>query len=113
MPSYCLTATCTAEQRAKHTAESQRSKQHLKTLQAAGLRLPSSSEAGQRARPAGRNRLASSSSAEHYRQLARECLQIAQTLPPGDGRDTVLDMARAWERLADQQEHATDLRPKE
>lgn len=81
MPSYCLTATCTAEQRAKHTAESQRSKQHLKTLQAAGLRLPSSSAAGQRARPAGRNRMASSSSAEHYRQLARECLQIAQTFP--------------------------------
>ena len=58
----------------------------------------------------GTNRMASSSRTEHYRQLARECLQIAQTLPPGDGRDTVLDMAREWERLADQQEHATDLR---
>jgi hypothetical protein len=51
--------------------------------------------------------------AEQYRQLARECRQTAESLPPGESRITVLDMAKEWDRLADQQEHATVLREKE
>src|SRR5262249_35047716 len=38
-----------------------------------------------------------------------ECRKIAKTPPPGD-RATVLEMAEQWDRLADQQERATDLR---
>jgi hypothetical protein len=53
------------------------------------------------------------SRAEQYRQLARECLQLANTVPPGEARRTILDMAREWEQLAELQNHATDLRPKE
>jgi hypothetical protein len=48
--------------------------------------------------------------AEEYRQLASECRKVAKTLPPGDARDTVVEMAEEWDRLADQQERATDLR---
>lgn len=53
------------------------------------------------------------SRAEQYRQLARECLQLANMVSPGEGRRTILDMAREWDRLADQQERATDLHKKE
>ena len=51
--------------------------------------------------------------AEHYRQLARECFELADIVTPGEARTAILDMAREWERLAEQQEHATDLRKKE
>jgi len=50
---------------------------------------------------------------EHYRQLARECFELANMVPPGETRTTILEMAREWERLAEQQEHATDRRKKE
>jgi len=50
------------------------------------------------------------SRADQYRHLAQECRNLARTLPPGANRTTVLDMAEAWERLAEQQ---TDLRKKE
>jgi hypothetical protein len=33
---------------------------------------------------------------------------VAQALPPSQ-RAVVLEMAQEWERLADQQDHATDL----
>ena len=47
--------------------------------------------------------------ADEYRDLARECEKIALTVPPGDVRTALLEMAQEWERLADQQEHASDL----
>jgi hypothetical protein len=53
------------------------------------------------------------SKAEQYLELARECLKLANEVPPGEARTTVLDMAREWERLAERQNHATDLRKKE
>jgi len=52
------------------------------------------------------------SRAEQYRQLARECLKLANTVPAGPARDTAVDMAHQWARLADEQNHATDLHQK-
>jgi hypothetical protein len=46
-------------------------------------------------------------SIEHLRE---ECRRVAKSIPPGDSRTTLLDMAEEWERLAQQQSHATDLR---
>jgi hypothetical protein len=46
--------------------------------------------------------------AEHYRQLARDCLTLANTVPARD-RQTLLEMASEWERIADQQQRASDL----
>jgi hypothetical protein len=46
---------------------------------------------------------------EQYRRLASECRRVAKTLSPGD-RKALLEMAEQWDRLADQQERATDLR---
>ncbi len=51
--------------------------------------------------------------AEEYRHLARECLKLANMVPAGEAQRTLLDMSREWERLADQQERATDLRKQE
>jgi hypothetical protein len=48
--------------------------------------------------------------AEQYRQLARDFHLMARSLPPGENRSTLLKMAEECERLADQQEQATDLR---
>ena len=44
-----------------------------------------------------------------YRRLAREALGAANTLPPGVSRDTLLQMAQVWERLAEQ--HADNTGP--
>ena len=49
------------------------------------------------------------SRADHYRQLAQECLKLANMVSLGPSRDILIDMAREWERLADEQDHATDL----
>jgi phytoene/squalene synthetase len=49
--------------------------------------------------------------AEEYRRLAAECLQLANQLPAGQ-RANLMQMAQTWQRLADEQEHATDLRTK-
>jgi hypothetical protein len=39
--------------------------------------------------------------ADHYRRLAQECERIAHTHPPGtSSRTSLLEMARMWERLA-------------
>ena len=38
-------------------------------------------------------------SAERYRQLAEECLDVAQNFPLGTARDTLLQMAQVWQRL--------------
>ena len=43
-----------------------------------------------------------------YRKLARELHFMARNLPPGEERSALLKMAEEWDRLADQQEHATD-----
>jgi len=53
------------------------------------------------------------SRAEQYRQLAGESRRVARTLSLGDDRKALLEMADEWDRLADQQERATDLRKKE
>jgi hypothetical protein len=52
--------------------------------------------------------------ANQYRDLAQDCPRIANSLPPGSvGGTSLLEMARIWERLADEQERAIDLRKKE
>jgi hypothetical protein len=53
-----------------------------------------------------------SSGAEQYRELARVCLELANKVPAKD-RSTLLQMASEWERIADQQQWASDLRQKE
>jgi hypothetical protein len=35
---------------------------------------------------------------------------MAQSLPAGENRSALLEMAEEWDRLADQQEHVTDLK---
>jgi len=50
--------------------------------------------------------------ADQYWQLAQDCFKLAATVPAGEARRTLLDMAREWQRLADEQEHATDLHKK-
>jgi hypothetical protein len=52
------------------------------------------------------------SRAEQYRQLARDCHSLARSLPPGESRVAMQEMAQQWDRLADEQERATDLRQK-
>ena len=47
--------------------------------------------------------------AERYRRLAQECLEMARIFPAGERRTTLLEMAQVWQRLADEQDHATDL----
>jgi hypothetical protein len=51
--------------------------------------------------------------ADQYRQLARDCHFLARSLPPGESRSAMLKMAEEWDRLADEQEHATHLRKNE
>jgi hypothetical protein len=51
------------------------------------------------------------SRAEQYRHLAQECQMVAKALPLGSSsRTSLLEMAEVWERLAKEQERATDLR---
>ena len=53
------------------------------------------------------------SRAEQYRQLARDLHFMARSLPPGERRSELLEMAEEWDQLADEQEHAKDLRKNE
>jgi hypothetical protein len=46
-------------------------------------------------------------SAERYRRLAAECLDVAHNFPRGDHRDALFQMAQVWQRLADQYDDAT------
>jgi hypothetical protein len=48
-----------------------------------------------------------------YRKLARDFHLMVRNFLPGEERSALLKMAEEWDRLADQQEHATDLRKKE
>ena len=50
--------------------------------------------------------------AEHYRQLAQDCMRLVNAVP-GKDRAALLDMAAEWERLADHAQWATDLRDKQ
>jgi phytoene/squalene synthetase len=52
------------------------------------------------------------SRAEEYRRLADECLQLANQLPAGQ-RGSLIAMAQTWQRLAEEQDRATDLSKKE
>jgi hypothetical protein len=47
-----------------------------------------------------------SSKAAQYRRRARECLEIARTLAPGEKRTMLTDMAQTWMRLAEELEAA-------
>jgi hypothetical protein len=49
------------------------------------------------------------SGAEQYRHLTRECLKLANIVPAGPPRDTLIEMARKWAELADQQNGIGDL----
>jgi phage terminase Nu1 subunit (DNA packaging protein) len=51
--------------------------------------------------------------ADQYWQLAQDCFKLAAMVPAGEARKTLLDLAREWQRLADEQQRATDLRKKE
>ena len=51
----------------------------------------------------------STARADQYRRLARDCRFMAQSLPAGENRSALLEMADVWERLADQQKQATNL----
>jgi hypothetical protein len=51
------------------------------------------------------------SPAERYRRHAQECLKTAQTMSTQEGRTTLLEMARSWQRLAEQQEAAAPHQP--
>jgi hypothetical protein len=44
--------------------------------------------------------------ANEYRRLARECLTIARTVSTQETRVALIDMARVWTRLADEQDAA-------
>jgi hypothetical protein len=50
------------------------------------------------------------SQAERYRRLAQECSEMAHAFPAGERRTSLLEMARVWQRLADEQDHAPDFR---
>ena len=50
------------------------------------------------------------SGADQHRQLARDFHLMARNLPPGEEGSALLKMAEEYDRLADQQEHATDLK---
>jgi len=42
--------------------------------------------------------------AEEYRRLAKQCLEMARTISSPDGHDIMVQMARTWLRLAEEQE---------
>jgi hypothetical protein len=49
---------------------------------------------------------------DQYRQLVRDCLKLANMVPSGPPRDTLIDMAHEWGRLADEQDRAAGLHKK-
>ena len=42
--------------------------------------------------------------ASEYRRLARECLRLAQTIATKEARLALVEMARVWTRLAEEQD---------
>jgi hypothetical protein len=49
------------------------------------------------------------SGVEQYRHLTRECLKVANIVPAGPPRDTLIEMDRKWAELANQQNGIADL----
>ena len=41
-----------------------------------------------------------------YRQHAAECRALAQQMKPADQRERLLEMARTWDKLAEERERA-------
>ena len=44
------------------------------------------------------------SRAEEYRRLARDCLRLGTTFATEEARSILIEMARVWSRLADEQD---------
>ena len=44
--------------------------------------------------------------AEEYRRLAGECLRLVATIATEEARSALIEMARVWSRLADEQDEA-------
>jgi hypothetical protein len=53
-----------------------------------------------------------STRAEEYRRLAEDCLSLANLLPAGQ-RESLVAMAHTWQRLAEEQDRATNLQKTE
>jgi hypothetical protein len=51
--------------------------------------------------------------ADQYRRLAQECLAMANLMATQETRATLITMAQAWHRLADEQEQASQVQPKD
>ena len=49
--------------------------------------------------------------ADEYRRLARECLAMVRTPSTEEARSSLIEMARVWTRLADEQDAAFRLTP--
>jgi hypothetical protein len=45
--------------------------------------------------------------ADEYRRLANECLAMARTVTRPEARDSLIEMARIWFRLAEEQDAAS------
>ena len=50
--------------------------------------------------------------AAQYRRLARECLALVQSMSSEDARRSLIEMARVWTRLADEQAMALPPMPR-
>jgi hypothetical protein len=48
--------------------------------------------------------------AAEYRDHARECREIAASMPPGEARARLREMARLWDELAEDRERAAGAR---
>jgi len=46
---------------------------------------------------------------DETRRLARQCLAVASTMPPGEDRTVLLETALVWHRLADEYAGSTML----
>jgi hypothetical protein len=51
--------------------------------------------------------------ASEYRQHADECRALAKQVPEGEQRDQLLEMARTWDRLADDREAPAQKHPEQ
>jgi hypothetical protein len=48
---------------------------------------------------------------DEYRRLARECLAIAARIVTQEARSALIEMARVWSRLADEQDAVLPRQP--
>lgn len=49
--------------------------------------------------------------ASEYRDHARECREIAASMPPGEPRERLLEMARLWDSMAEERERTSGRDP--